>query len=159
MKKKARKKNSKSARREFCSYYIEILDWDLSYSLRLTGDMKNMPWPFWEHASLDITGKFLQPNVLEGRAIEVTILGSRTIVRIMEHPEECSEEPKALGGLRVRGKQSKFIGSVPLDVLHTLCFLIQAGKIKALVLSGQILYHGSAAITSICFEKDYEPED
>jgi len=149
MKKKAKKKNSKSARREYCSYCIEILDWDLSYSLQLRGDMKNLPWPIWEHASLDLKGKFLQPKKLEGRIIGATILGNRTIVRVMEHPEECSGEPKALGGLKVRGEQSEFIGSIPHDVLHTLCLLLHAGKIKALVLSGQTLYHVRNSVDTI----------
>ncbi len=141
------------------TYSIEIVDWDVSYSLRLTGDMKDMPWPFWEHTSLDIKGKFLAPKELLSRDIEATLLGSRNIVYVLEHPQEPVQEPKAIGGLTVRGKQSEFIGSLPQDAFQMLCFLLSDGKIKVLELTGKALYRGSADIRSIVFEKEYKPED
>ncbi len=141
------------------TYVIEIIDWNLSYFFRLTGDLKDMPWPFWEHSSLDLKGKFLHPDELINRDIEVTILGDRRYVHILEHPTEPTQEPKAIGGLTVRGKQSEFIGSVPHDALQTLVLLLNAGKIKVIEIAGKALYRGSADIHSIRFEKEYSPEE
>ncbi len=141
------------------TYSIEIVDWDVSYSLHLTGDLKDMPWPFWEHASLDIKGKLLAPKELIDRNIDVTILGSRKIGYVLEHQPESVQEPKAIGSVTVRGKQAEFLGQVPQDALQMLCFLISEGKIKVLEVTGKALYRGSAEISSIRFEKEYRPED
>ena len=140
------------------TYSIEILDWDVSYSIQLTGDMKDTSWPFWEHARLTIKGKFLAPDKLAGRSIDVILLGSRNIIYVLEHPQETVQEPKAIGGLTVRGKQTEYLGSVPQDMFQTLCFLISEGKIKVLEVTGKALYRGSADISSISFEKEYKPE-
>ena len=78
---------------------------------------------------------------------------------IIENPENCYYEPKAVGALVIRGKQRDFLGSVPFDILQSICFMLQHGKIKFLVLSGQSLYRGNADIKSIYFEKNYNPED
>ncbi len=141
------------------TYSIEILDWDVSYSIRLTGDMKDTPWPFWEHARLTIRGKFQAPKELAGRNIDVILLGSRNIVYVLEHPQESVHEPKAIGGLTVRGKKAEYLGSIPQDIFQTLCFLISAGKIKVFEVTGKELYRGSADISSIRFEKEYKPEE
>jgi hypothetical protein len=160
LKKKLDKKRRVSAKRaSSATYCIEMLNWDLSYSFSLDRHRKFSIGPYWEHTSLEMNGNFLYPETLASRTIQITFLGDREEVQALEHPEECRYEPKAVGGLTVRGKQSEFIGSVPSDALQTFCLLLQAGKIKYLVLSGQSLYRGDADITSIRLQEHFGPED
>ncbi len=76
------------------TYSIEIIEWSMIYSFRLTGKMKDMPWPFWEHESLDLKGKFLQPADLVGRDVEAWILGDRRYTRVLENPNEVIRSQK-----------------------------------------------------------------
>jgi hypothetical protein len=104
-------------------------------------------------------GNFIHPDTLAGIQIQITILGDREKVQALEHPDECRYEPKAVGSLKVKGKQSEFLGLVPFNAIQTLCILLQAGKLKYLVISGQELYRGSADIHSMRFQEHFGLED
>ncbi len=85
-------------------------------------------------------------------------MGDRKYSYVLQHPMEPAHEPKAIGGLTVRGKQSEIIGSVPHDSFQTLCLLLSLQKMKVIEITGEALYRGSADIHSIGFEKEYRPE-
>lgn len=152
MKKKARK--TKSPRREECTYVIEIEDWKLSYSLSLDHHGKMSAGPYWEHTTLEMKGTFVYPETL-AKPIQVIIRGDREKTSALERPEEYCYESKAIGGLTVRGKESEFLGSVPFDAIQTLCQILQARKLKYLVLLGQVLYRGGADIFSMRFQEHF----
>ena len=156
MKKKAKK--TKSPKREERTYVIEIEDWSLSYSFSLDRHNEMSVGPYWEHASLEMKGTFAHPETL-AKPIQVIILGDREKISALEKPEEYRYEPKAVGGLTVRGKASEFLGSVPFDAIQTLCLLLQAKKLKYLILSGQVLHRGSADIFSMHFQEHFSSED
>ncbi len=141
------------------TYSIEIVEWSIPYSFQLTRDPKDISWPFWEFKSLDVKGKFLQPEKLAGRDVDARIMGDRRISRVLENPNEPVQEPKAIGGLTLRGKQSEFLGSVPYDALLLLSVLLHSGKIKVIEITGDALYRGSADIRRISFEKEYRPNE
>jgi hypothetical protein len=159
MKKRESRKSKRPSKREECIYCIEILDWEMPYSLSVNRNKKIITGPYWEHINLKLTGKLFQPEKLSERTIQIDILGDRTKETVLEYPEKYEYEPKAVGTLTARGKITEFLGSVPFNVLLTISLLLWAGKIKILVLSGQSLYRGSTDITSIHFQKDYNPED
>jgi hypothetical protein len=115
--------------------------------------------PYLENTEIKITGRLLAPKKLEGREIEIRIIGDRGIVDIIEHPQKCLEKPKGIGSLTIRGKQSEAICFIPFYAVHSLCFLLHAGKLKFLVLNGQQLYRGNADVRAISFEKEYKHED
>jgi hypothetical protein len=154
---KRRTKGKKPAKREECTYVIEIDDWSLSYSFSLDRHGKMSAGPYWEHTSLEMKGTFVHPETLS-KPIQVIILGDREKISALEMPQEYRYEPKAVGGLTVRGKESEFLGSVPFDAIHSICQLLQARKLKYLVLSGQMLYRGSSDIFSVCFQEHFGPE-
>lgn len=156
MKKKAEK--TRSPKREERTYVIEIEDWSLSYSFSLDRHNKMSAGPYWEHTSLEMKGTFAHPETL-AKPIQVIILGDREKTSALERPEEFRYEPKAVGGLTVRGTESEFLGSVPFDAIQTLCQILQARKLKYLVLSGQVLYRGSADIFSMRFQEHFSSED
>ena len=159
MKKRKKKKGRKSITETICYYGLEILDWELPYSFSINSFKDLFVGPYWEHASLKITGKVFQPKNIENRVVEINIMGDRRLIPLGEYPEKYDYEPKGIGTLTIRGKQSELSTWVPFDALHLLMYLLKEGEIKFLTLSGQYLYRGSANITSINFEKAYNPAD
>jgi hypothetical protein len=155
---KKRTKRKKPARQKECTYVIEIEDWSLSYSLSLDRHGKISIGPYWEHTSLEMKGRFLYPETL-AKQVQVIILGDREKISALEKPEDYRYEPKAVGGLTIRGKESEFLGSVPFDAIQVLCLLLQTMKLKYLILSGQVLYRGSADIFSMHFQELFSSKD
>lgn len=159
MAKKLRKKKTPKWE-EGCTYIIEIIDWEIPYSFSLNHRKIFSSGPFREHTSLNLTGRIIQPENLKDRTIPITMIGDRDKVSMVQGDEKyLSFEPKCVGTLTIRGAHSDYLGSLPFDVLPTLCFLLQAGKIKILALTGKVLYRGTADITSVHFEKEFISED
>jgi len=157
---KRKNKNKKSVKREEWTYVIEIRDWDFSYMLAVNNNKKVLDGPYWEHTDLEMRGAIAYPAKLAGKEINVTIMANRMEARVMTKPEDYDQfEPRAVGGLTIRGKQSEYLGSLPFDAYHTICTMLGVGKIKCLVLHGEALYRGDAAIRSITFQEHYGPED
>jgi hypothetical protein len=157
--KKKRKVGRSLIEEKSWTYGIEILDWEMPYFFSIP-PKKDIVWgPFWEGTSLKIKGRLFQPEKYADKIIEININGDRRLVPIMSDAVSHDYEPKAVGGLTIRGKQSEFLGWVPFDVLQSLILLLHAGKINFLILGGLPLYRGSADIKSIYFEKDYNAED
>ena len=159
-KKPTRTKSRKPSETESVTYSIEILDWELPYFLSINKTKDIIDGPLWEHLDLRLVGKFVHPEKLASNTIEGTIIGDRRKVSVVATPENYSQfEPNSIATLTVRGKQRELLGSMPFDVLSNISFLLHAGKIKFLVLNGQPLYRGSAAIRSMRFQKDFTEED
>jgi hypothetical protein len=153
--KKIRVKSKRARRRESCTFVIEILDWDMSYSFSLDPERRITPGPYWEHASLNIQGRFVEPATLLDRTVEMIIIGDRRETFAAEKPEEVKWTPKAIGGLIASKSQAEYLGSVPFDTLQLIVSLLGMGKIKFLILSGEALYRSRTDIKSIHFEKDF----
>ena len=153
-----RKKRKGRQRKIEVTYWIEILEHTFSYFFSLALNDKFFPGPYWEHASLNIKGRLLQPLPFINREIELTILGSRDLIPALESPETCRHEPKAVGGLTIRGKVSDYTGSVPFDALVALVRLMDSGSVRFLDFTGEPLYRGHARIRSMSFEKEYKPD-
>lgn len=160
MKKKSRKKMGRPPREEEITYGIEILDWMQDYSFSIDKDRQVTGGPYWEHTSFQLTGKLIHPEKLSEKTIEIIILGDRRESHILLSPADYPGfEPKGVGTLTIRGKQSDYLGSIPFDAINNILLLLQAEKIKYLILSGQPLYRGTASIRSIHFSKDFTDED
>jgi hypothetical protein len=146
-------------REEYSSYPVEVIDWEISYSLSLPGNKKLEPTPFWEHLSLKIDGNILHPQKLAGKSINLHIIGDRRDTDVMEHPDKYDFEPNRVGTLTARGDKIDYLGSIPFDAFSILATLLSAGKIRIVNLHGKVLYRGNASITSISFNRDFDPED
>jgi len=159
LKRKKRRRGRKSILDKTCTYCIEILDWELPYSFSVNRNKDFISGPFWEHMNLKLKGKIFQPEKLFDKVIEVNIIGDRRYIPLLQDPESKDYDPKAIGMLTIRGRQSECSSWLPFDVLQIFAFLLKEEKIKFLILSGQHLYRGRADITSIYFEEHYDPAD
>ncbi len=137
------------------TYCISILDYDVAYHISLPPRDDIVPGPYWEHVDLKLSGRLIHPEKFKDRALQLSFLSSRNMVLTMQDPIKYRSEPLAVGELVLRGQQSSFLGSIPQDVLPFLCHLIDAGKIKFVMLGGPSLYGGRSAIRSISFEKEF----
>ncbi len=159
MKKKSRKKIGRPSIEEI-TYCVEILDWDMDYFFSIDVGRRVTDGPYWEHTSFKVNGKVVHPEKLSEKDIEVTILGDRRESHIVQKPEEYPDfQPKAVGRLTIRGKQREYLGSIPFDALNNIILLLQANKLKFIILSGPQLYRGTSSIRSIRFSKDFTRED
>lgn len=153
-------KKEKLRKGETCTYVFEIEDWEFSYSFAVNHNKNIIEGPFWEHTDLKVKGKLAHPEKLKDKEIEVTIMGSRKETRVVNKPEDYdSVEPKAVGTMTIRGKQSELLCWLPFDSFQMLCSMLNAGKIKYLMLHGQALYRGDADIRSVSFQEHFSSED
>lgn len=153
-------KRSKVKTRGYCSYCIEIVDWEVPYSFHLGRIDLVSEGPFWEHASIIIAGNFVFPKKLAGKDVKVSILGDRMMARALDSPDDFDDyEPKALGVLTVRGAQREYLGSLPMDVFPQISVLLGNGAYRYLDLHGQELYRGKSDIKSLRFEREIDPDD
>lgn len=160
MNEKRPRRKRKGARSESCTYCLEILDWELPYSLSINSTKRIAEGPYWEHTSLKIKGKLIYPERLADNIIEVTILGDRRLIPVLSAPEKYDQYlPKAVGFLTIRGRERELICSIPFDVICNIGILMHAGQIKFLVIDGHPLYRGATDIRSINFSKDFVLED
>lgn len=154
------KQKRKSKERPYESYIIEILEWEIPYSFSLSLDNDIDPCPYWEHTEIKIRGKFIKPQKLAGKELELCFLANRQISSVMnDYKEHHHWEPKAVGGLSVRGEKRDYIGSLPFDAFPFLCNCFSAEKHKYVILNGQALRYGSADIHSVHFQQQYDEEE
>ena len=153
------KKKRKSKKIEYCSYVIRIVDWTTSYSLYTDPKERFGFGPYWEHGSLEIMGVVLAPAKLQDRKIKVEFLADRRLPAILSGSEKAGYEPRCVGGLTARGQRTEYLGSLPADVFQTLPGLLQAGKLKFIMFEGHTLYRGTADISSVHFDREYDPDD
>lgn len=153
MKKKRREKQSE------LTYCLEVTNYDPSYMFSLATRPDVDPGPYWEHAEIEMKAIIIYPKNLEGKSLDVTILGDRDTVGAVANPETCNWQPKSVGRLTLRGKTAEYLGSVPFDALIFISQLLKAGDTKFLILRGERPYRGSATIRSMRFEKEFGPED
>lgn len=153
------RKKAKSPKRQEVSYCIEIEKWEMPYSFSIPPRKDIVEGPFWEHATLRISGKLLHPEKLVGKDINVYIIMDRRYTTVLESPEKFSQEPERIGTLTIRGDHREYLGSLPFDAMQTICLLLQGENIKYVMLGGPSLYRGESAIRSIHFDKVYNPED
>jgi hypothetical protein len=115
--------------------------------------------PFWEHCSLELQGEFLGPKKLEGREVTITLLGNRTLDEEIARPDSINYEPLGVGGLTARGKGATYIGSLPHQSFGLVLTMLQSGKIKHVILSGNALRYGHASIKGLTLTSEFDPDD
>lgn len=156
--KKATGKRRKMRPRSGAHYALAILDWRVDYSFSLDKDRRITPGPYWEHTSLKIQGRFIEPAILLNRTVEMIIMGDRRETFAVQQPEEVQWNPIAIGDFTINKNEAEYLGSLSFDVLHLIVSLLAAGKIRFLVLTGEELYRSRANIFSFHFENEYDPE-
>ncbi|MHB8057414.1 MAG: hypothetical protein ACYDHC_05915 [Desulfuromonadaceae bacterium] len=153
--KKARPKRPKV---DYCTFVVEIFDWELPYSFSIHHDSKHYPSPYSEHLHLQVQGVIREPKMHGGKEIDLTFIGDRSIVPEINNLSSDSK-PNRVGTINMRGEYRRFIGSIPFDSLLVIAPMLESKRLRFLELHGSILYRGEAATRSIRFFKDYDPEE
>lgn len=157
---RSRNKRSKASAQEYCSYLIEIESWEMPYSLSIGKIGRLNEGPLWEHASIKIIGNFIYPQKLVGKEVQAYIIGDRQYTQVLLNPNNFQDyEPLGIGSLTVWGENREYLGSLPLDVFSQIATLLDVGGYRYLDLHGHVLYRGKAKITSLRFEKTFDPDN
>ncbi len=153
--KKARTKRPKE---DYCTFVVEVIDWELTYLFSISHDLKYRPTPYEEYLHLDIKGILREPKKFDGKEIDVTFMGDRNMIPDINNPASTIK-PISLGSLKVRGEHRRFIGSIPQDSLPLIAPMLESKRIKFFHLHGSSLHRCTASIKSIHFFKDFDPEE
>lgn len=139
------------------SYLFEIEGSDPSYSLS-TAVGRHEPGIYSEHWHLNLVARCLSPKRLAGRDTRFVFIAKRDY---FERPTYVDEDwrPRGVGHLTMRGQQSDFIGGLPFDTAWGVSGSIANGQFKYLILEGERLKRGTAAIRYMAFRARYDPED
>lgn len=143
---------------EFQSFYAQVVDWRITYSLA-TGAQFREPAPYWEHAELVISVRFVAPSKVAGRTADLTFLGNRQEDAAIARPADASFIPNRVGTLHARSGRTSYLGSLPMSAMWGLAPVMAAGKVRIIGMHGQPLKCGEAAITSVNFEYAVDPDD
>lgn len=154
----AKKKKKGRPVKEFCIYYIEIMDYEPSYSVSVDHLKDINPDPISETAALNITGKLLAPSKVAGKFLSIRIFGSRNALYALEHPNEVSAEIDSIGTLEIRGKHAEFVGFAPSDMMSYLSSCLHAYKFRYIDLFSEPLHYGKAKVTSFHFSAKKETD-
>ena len=153
------RKKRKRAVEAIGSYPVRILDWKVDYALRLDRECRFSEGPYCEHYGLELKGEFLGPDRIKGREVTLTFLADRELDHAIAQPNSIAWEPKALGGLTSRGKNSNFIGSLPFQICGQLLNMLQCGKTNYVIFSGEAMRYGYASIQGVTLTGEYNPDD
>lgn len=144
------------ATEKYCSYLVEILDWELTYSFLLNPNPKIFPGQYSEHLYLEIKGSMRSPEKYAGDEINSTFIGDREIFPLKN---ESDFRPRCVGAITLRGERRDFLGSLPFDSLPIITSLMETKQIRFFDLHGLIPKYGRAYINSIGFFREYNPDD
>ncbi|MBI5639486.1 MAG: hypothetical protein HZA17_03575 [Nitrospirae bacterium] len=154
-----KKKRGRPRAKELCIYYIEIMEYELSYSVSVDHLKEINPDPISEHAELKIIGKLLSPSKVAGKIISVRIFGSRKTLYALQHPEEVTNDIDKIGELEIRGKHAEFIGFAPADMMSYLSSCLHAQKLRYIDLFSEPLHYGKAKVTSFHFSEKKDTDE
>lgn len=140
------------------SYYGEIIDWDVDYSL-MVGRFDPHPQPYHEHLTLKVMLRLIFPTVLAGDVIDMHILGSRDDDRELAADQRGEFLPLVVGTLTVRGEGRSYLGGLPYTAIMGLLPVLESRRIRMMTLHGQKLRRGKAQITSMSLVRQIDPAD
>ena len=150
----ARRKRQCKIVDEYCSYIVEIKDWEVTYSHGLNSTPKLFPGQYSEHLDLSIKGLFHLPEKYSAQEVTLTFIGDREIFPLKN---ESDFRPRCVGALTLRGDRRDFLGKLPFDSLPIIASLMETKRIQFLDLNGLAPKYGNAYITWVHFFKNYDP--
>ena len=149
----------KRVKEEYCSYIVEVADWETSYSFKVNRDDRFYTGSYGEHLHLEAKGILRYPFKFDGKEIRVLLLGDRKLKEIMVGEKYLDPQPQSIGGLTIRGEHRDFSAFIPFDMVPILSSLLQTKQIRFISMSGRAVSRGSASINWINFMRDFNPEE
>jgi hypothetical protein len=155
-------KRKKAKRRrvvdEYCTYIVEITDWDLTYLYSLDED-KYATYPYSEYLNLEVRGIIREPEKYAGLEMSSTFMGKRELILHENNRSFTERKPIGVGGLTLRGKYRQFLGSLPYDSIPVIASMLDSKRIQYFHLHGLKPHYGHATIKSIYFFRNLDPEE
>jgi hypothetical protein len=157
-----RKKRRKARNRkedEYCTFIIEIKDWDLTYLFSLNDYDKYASNPYNEYLNLEIKGIIREPAKYVDKEMKAVFLGRRDMI-IKVQDKSCSNfKPLCVGSFTLRGDCREYLGSLPFDTLPTIASLLETKQVKFMDLHGPKPHYCRAQIRCVSFFRNYNPDE
>jgi len=152
----SRRNTRRKSKDEYCSYVVEIQDWELTYSLGLNPNPKYFSGQYSESLHLNIKGSLRFPEKYSTKEIVSTFIGDR---EIFPQKNDADFTPRCVGSITLRGERRDFLGALPFDSLPIIASLMETKQIQYVDLYGLSPKHGHADIRWIHFFKNYDPDE
>lgn len=143
---------------EYEDFLLKIVDWQCDYLLSL-GDNFRRKDPYSEYQGMELKCEILAPARSARKPLLMHLIFKREMDAVLNDPVSTEHEPQCVGKLTIRGERRAYLGSLPFTSLNTLIQLLGLNQVKYISLHGEKLRHGSTLISSIHFDKTYEPDD
>lgn len=156
---KPKAKPRRHAQIEHQSYFANVTDWWVSYGLMKGGANKHHIGPYWEHVRLTVMVELFFPERFAGQVAEIAFLGERDTDVQLDHPTPEQFQPNRVGTFEIRQGNISYLGGLPLSSLWGLLPALAAGKIKAMRFHGEPVKRGEAAIWSMGFDLQIDPDE
>ncbi|HSW39570.1 MAG TPA: hypothetical protein VLL97_08780 [Acidobacteriota bacterium] len=151
-----RRKRHRKIVEEYCSYIIEIKDWELTYSHGLNSTPKLFPGQYSEHLDLSIKGIIRMHEKYSTKGVNLTFIGDREIFPLKN---DSDFKPRCVGALTLRGDRRDFLGKLPFDSLPIIDSRMETKRIQFIDLNGLAPKYGHAYITWVHFFRNYDPNE
>ena len=151
-----RRKRQRKIVDEYCSYIVEIKEWEVTYSHGLNSTPKIFAGQYSEHLDLCIRGQFHMPEKHSTKGVSLTFIGDREIFPLKN---DSDFRPRCVGALTLRGDRRDFLGKLPFDSIPIIVSLMQTKQIQFLDLNGLAPKYGNAYITWLHFFRNYDPNE
>ncbi|MGA2261232.1 MAG: hypothetical protein ABSH28_07345 [Acidobacteriota bacterium] len=142
----------------FWTFIVEVMDWELSYSIRLDEGKYGSAW-FSDSLHLEIKGVIRLPDKYAEKEIDACFVGSRDMLPDKNRKSYRISNPICVGELRLQGEKRQFLGGIPIESLPTIASMLETKRIKYFDLHGLSPRWGHAKIKSVGFFRDYNPDD
>lgn len=145
-------------KQEECQLYtVSVEDWDFSYHFSLEMQ-KHRPGPYWEHSSVTIHGKIVEPVIKDKLDAALWIMGDTDLDN--HHGQEHRDHaPLAVGPINTRGEMLTGLFSIPLRALAQLVPVLASGKVWEIQMNGTRLKWRKALIHSFGVSTTVEDDD
>lgn len=135
-------------------YVVAVEDWDWGFWFGVS-NMPERNGPYDDYRHLNLRGRLLRPAKLKCEKVELHILPDK---RLDEGVRE-QNRPVSIGHINLRKARMDGILSMPADALPLLLTLATAEKLRFMVMQGERLRYGSAAIKSFRVEMNIGEDD
>ncbi|WP_156404897.1 hypothetical protein [Sphingomonas sp. Root241] len=150
---KKRSGSTQEVQTEIYLFRIEEVVPNYSFGISL-GQLQVGPYAEYHHTEVETV--CVSPKRFANRSTNFTLMGDRSHTADLTHPNQDSRARIGVGTLTMRGDQSSYLGSLPLDAALPIPALIQSGGYKFIYLAGEPVRYGSASIRYISFYHDYD---
>ncbi|QOZ24093.1 hypothetical protein [Bradyrhizobium sp. CCBAU 51753] len=139
---------------EIVDYVVEIEQWDFGYWLALN-TLRDPLDPYHDHRHLHLKGRLLRPTGLKTERVEVSLFPSLGL----QEERRKDLKPIAVGSIEAYTERFSASKGIPSDALAPIIQMLNAGRLKFVVMRGSKFRYRSARLVSYSLNSKLNEDD